>query len=58
MNAIPWSGDRISPEIEAAFLNNAEESSLKRQSIAAEHGTATQTIELGKLVQDELFESL
>ena len=58
MHAITGSGGRIGPEIEAAFVNDAEEPSLKRQSIAAEHGTATQTIELGKLVQDELFESL
>jgi len=58
IHAITWSGGRIGPEIEAAFVNDAEEPSLKRQSIAAKHGTATQTIELGKLVQDELFESL
>jgi hypothetical protein len=38
-------------------VNDAEEPSLKRQSMAAEHGSAAQTIEVGKLVQDELCES-
>jgi hypothetical protein len=36
-------------------VNDAEELSLKRESVTAEHRAARQILEIGKLIQHELF---
>ena len=56
LSTIQRRGGRIGSEIEATFVNDTEELSLKREvRNRAEHRAARQTLEIGKLIQHELF---
>src|SRR5215510_13256702 len=56
--AISWCRGRIRFEIEPALLDDAEEHPITVQPISAEHGAASQVLQIAKLIQHEVPESI